>query len=105
MTTPETSPDPRPASFEAIASFDVRDRLREHLESDGTIAFGEHVAAALAAKSSAELARMQLYNEAGAAMVEVLCETRDSLRARLAIVENALARFQWLAEEIERREL
>jgi hypothetical protein len=61
------------------------------------------VAAALASKTSAEVGSIELYTEAGAAIVDVLFEARDSLLARLVLVEIALARIQWLAEEIDRR--
>jgi hypothetical protein len=99
-----TAEPPLPASFEALGSSDVLlRRLNEHLDQDRVIVWAERIAAALASKTSAEIASLKVDAKTMGEWVEWLFETRDSLVARQELVWCAIARLYWLAEERERR--
>jgi hypothetical protein len=94
--------EPNPTAFDAIAPFkELLARLREHQDTSGAAARGERLAAALLSKTSAELLRMQMDDETADKLVEVLEFTRNSLAARLELVDSALVRLAWWAEATE----
>jgi hypothetical protein len=92
------------ASFEALATSDeLMRRLNEDLDQDRVIVWGERIAAALASKTSVEVASLNLDTKTMSEWAEWLFEARASLAARQGLVGCGIARLYWLVEERERR--